>query len=56
MRLFKVLGWSAAALTIGFSSVSAAKSSAEEIASLGGDITPFLTPDVKRALMEKYGK
>ena len=37
MRLFKVLGWSAAALTIGFSSVSAAKSSAEEIASLGGD-------------------
>ena len=28
----------------------------KEIASLGGDITPFLTPDVKRALMEKYGK
>ncbi|MBD3769579.1 MAG: pantetheine-phosphate adenylyltransferase [Rhodobacterales bacterium] len=28
----------------------------KEIASLGGDITPFLTPDVKRALMAKYGK
>jgi pantetheine-phosphate adenylyltransferase len=28
----------------------------KEIASLGGNITPFVTPDVKRALLEKYGK
>ena len=28
----------------------------KEIASLGGDIAPFVSPDVKRALMEKYGK
>ena len=28
----------------------------KEIASLGGDITPFVTPDVKRALLEKYEK
>ncbi|MFN7163183.1 MAG: pantetheine-phosphate adenylyltransferase [Hyphomonas sp.] len=28
----------------------------KEIASLGGDITPFVTPAVKRALLEKYGK
>lgn len=28
----------------------------KEIASLGGDISPFVSPDVKRALMEKYGK
>ncbi len=28
----------------------------KEIASLGGNITPFVTPDVKAALLEKYGK
>jgi pantetheine-phosphate adenylyltransferase len=28
----------------------------KEIASLGGDIAPFVSPDVKRALMEKYQK
>ncbi|MDP1554670.1 MAG: pantetheine-phosphate adenylyltransferase [Hyphomonas sp.] len=28
----------------------------KEIASLGGNITPFVTPDVKKALLEKYGK
>jgi pantetheine-phosphate adenylyltransferase len=28
----------------------------KEIASLGGDISPFVSADVKRALMEKYGK
>ncbi|MGH1422561.1 MAG: pantetheine-phosphate adenylyltransferase [Hyphomonas sp.] len=28
----------------------------KEIASLGGDITPFVTPEVKTALLEKYGK
>ncbi len=28
----------------------------KEIARLGGDITPFVTPDVKSALLEKYGK
>jgi pantetheine-phosphate adenylyltransferase len=28
----------------------------KEIAALGGNITPFVTPDVKRALLEKYGK
>jgi pantetheine-phosphate adenylyltransferase len=28
----------------------------KEIASLGGNITPFVTPDVKTALLEKYGK
>jgi pantetheine-phosphate adenylyltransferase len=28
----------------------------KEIASLGGNITPFVTPDVKRALLEKYGR
>lgn len=28
----------------------------KEIASLGGDITPFVTPAVKQALLEKYGK
>ncbi|HAY05074.1 MAG TPA: pantetheine-phosphate adenylyltransferase [Hyphomonas sp.] len=28
----------------------------KEIASLGGDITPFVTPAVKTALMEKYRK
>jgi len=28
----------------------------KEIASLGGNITPFVTTDVKRALLEKYGK
>ncbi|HBF90523.1 MAG TPA: pantetheine-phosphate adenylyltransferase, partial [Hyphomonas atlantica] len=27
-----------------------------EIAALDGDITPFVTPDVKRALLEKYQK
>jgi len=26
----------------------------KEIASLGGDITPFVTPSVKKALLEKY--
>lgn len=26
----------------------------KEIASLGGDITPFVTPEVKKALLEKY--
>ncbi len=28
----------------------------KEIASLGGNIAPFVTPDVKKALLEKYGK
>ena len=28
----------------------------KEIASLGGNITPFVTPDVKTALLEKYRK
>lgn len=28
----------------------------KEIASLGGDITSFVTPAVKKALLEKYGK
>ena len=28
----------------------------KEIASLGGDITPFVTPEVKQALLEKYAK
>lgn len=28
----------------------------KEIASLGGNITPFVTPDVKTALLEKYGR
>lgn len=28
----------------------------KEIARLGGDITPFVTPDVKSVLLEKYGK
>ena len=28
----------------------------KEIASLGGDITPFVTPEVKQALLEKYKK
>jgi pantetheine-phosphate adenylyltransferase len=28
----------------------------KEIASLGGNITPFVTPEVKRALVEKYKK
>lgn len=28
----------------------------KEIASLGGDITPFVTPEVKSALLEKYSK
>jgi pantetheine-phosphate adenylyltransferase len=28
----------------------------KEIASLGGDISPFVPPDIKRALMEKYQK
>ncbi|KCZ47399.1 pantetheine-phosphate adenylyltransferase [Hyphomonas pacifica] len=28
----------------------------KEIASLGGDITPFVTPEIKKALLEKYGK
>lgn len=28
----------------------------KEIASLGGDISPFVTPEVKIALLEKYGK
>ncbi|MBY9066810.1 pantetheine-phosphate adenylyltransferase [Hyphomonas sp. WL0036] len=28
----------------------------KEIASLGGDITPFVTPAVKTALLEKYAK
>jgi pantetheine-phosphate adenylyltransferase len=28
----------------------------KEMASLGGNISPFGSPDVKRALMEKYGK
>lgn len=28
----------------------------KEIASLGGDITPFVTPEVKQALLEKYQK
>ncbi len=28
----------------------------KEIASLGGDISPFVSPDVKRALMEKFAK
>jgi pantetheine-phosphate adenylyltransferase len=28
----------------------------KEIASLGGNITPFVTPDVKTALLEKYKK
>ncbi|MFN4185694.1 MAG: pantetheine-phosphate adenylyltransferase [Hyphomonas sp.] len=28
----------------------------KEIASLGGDITPFVTPSVKKALLEKYNQ
>ncbi|MCL4144131.1 UNVERIFIED_CONTAM: hypothetical protein GTU68_066666 [Idotea baltica] len=28
----------------------------KEIASLGGDITPFVSPEVKTALMEKYDR
>ena len=28
----------------------------KEIASLGGDITPFVTPEIKTALLEKYEK
>ncbi|MBR9807132.1 MAG: pantetheine-phosphate adenylyltransferase [Alphaproteobacteria bacterium] len=28
----------------------------KEIASLGGDITPFVTPEIKKALLEKYEK
>lgn len=28
----------------------------KEIASLGGDISPFVTPDIKTALLAKYGK
>lgn len=37
MRLLKVVGWSAAALTMAWGSMAMAKSTPEEIASLGGD-------------------